>query len=144
MAQEAGQLYPPGTNQLKDIVANYSSLTGSDKWTLQSIMLLVFRPVLEDVRSMVSRRCMKRQELTDLLDIWGTWEKVLDVLRGLIQAGSHLSFAVRAPSYNGLELENLDLLARNVVRFYAKVMGRRGARPTIHSILHVTDTIREH
>ncbi|CAN0450034.1 unnamed protein product, partial [Pylaiella littoralis] len=138
MAQEAGQLYPPGTNQLKDIVANYSSLTGSDKWTLQSIMFLVFRPVLED------RRCMKRQELTDLLDIWGTWEKVLDVLRGLIQARSHLSFAVRAPSYNGLELENLDLLARDVVGFYAKVMGRRGARPTIHSILHVTDTIREH
>ncbi|CAN0045642.1 unnamed protein product [Pylaiella littoralis] len=97
MAQEAGQLYPPGTNQLKDIVANYSSLTGSEKWTLQSIVLLVFRPVLQD------RCCLKRQELTDLLDIWGTWEKVLDVLRGLIQAGSHLSFAVRAPSYNGLE-----------------------------------------
>lgn len=59
---------------------------------------------------------MKRQELADLLDIWGTWEKVLEVLRGLIQATSHLSFAVRAPSHNEPELDNLDLLARDVVR----------------------------
>lgn len=53
MAQEPSQLYPPGTSQLKSIVDNYTSLTGSDKWTLQSIMLLVFRPVLHDIRSMV-------------------------------------------------------------------------------------------
>ncbi|CAM9527425.1 unnamed protein product [Pylaiella littoralis] len=61
------------------------------------------------------REHLKRQELTDLWDIWGTWEKVLDVLRGLIQAASHLSSAVRAPSHNGPELDNLDLLARDVV-----------------------------
>lgn len=53
MAQKASLLFPPGTESLPDIVTNYSSLKGSDKWTLQSIMLLVFRPVLRDVRSMV-------------------------------------------------------------------------------------------
>ncbi|CAN0552262.1 unnamed protein product, partial [Ectocarpus sp. 12 AP-2014] len=53
MSQTSSLLYPAGTERLKDIVTNYSSLTGSDKWTLQSIMLLVFRPVLEDVRAMV-------------------------------------------------------------------------------------------
>ncbi|CAM9413476.1 unnamed protein product, partial [Ectocarpus fasciculatus] len=54
VAQNPSLLYPAGTERLKDIVTNYSSLTGSDKWTLQSIMLLVFRPVLASVGAMVS------------------------------------------------------------------------------------------
>lgn len=46
-------LYPPGSAPLKNVVTNYSSLTGSDKWLLASIMLLVFRPVLHDTGSLV-------------------------------------------------------------------------------------------
>lgn len=53
MAQKSTLLYPAGTEKLKNIVTNYTSLTGSDKWTLQSIMLLVFRVVLQDVDAMV-------------------------------------------------------------------------------------------
>lgn len=52
--QEGTTLYPPGEDRLKNIVANYASLTGSDKWLLGSIMLLVFRPLLVDVSAMVS------------------------------------------------------------------------------------------
>ncbi|CAM9995492.1 unnamed protein product, partial [Hapterophycus canaliculatus] len=111
MAQLSGLLYPPGTEQLKDIITNYSSLTGSDKWTLQSMMLLVFRVVLGNVEAKV-HNCHKA-EIKELKAIWGTEEKVLDVLQKLIQVASHLSFAVRAPSYNDEELKNLDLLARD-------------------------------
>ncbi|CAB1108696.1 unnamed protein product [Ectocarpus sp. CCAP 1310/34] len=53
VAQNLSLVYPAGTERLKDIVSNYSSLTGSDKWTLQSIMLLVFRPILANVGAMV-------------------------------------------------------------------------------------------
>ncbi|CAB1099245.1 unnamed protein product [Ectocarpus sp. CCAP 1310/34] len=52
MAQKPSLLYPPGTRKLKDVVTNYVSVNGSDKWTLQSIMLLVFRMVLQDVLAM--------------------------------------------------------------------------------------------
>lgn len=52
--QEGTTLYPPGEDRLKNIVSNYTSLTGSDKWLLGSIMLLVFRPLLVDVEAMVS------------------------------------------------------------------------------------------
>ncbi|CAB1104442.1 unnamed protein product [Ectocarpus sp. CCAP 1310/34] len=58
---------------------------------------------------------MKRQDIAELKDIWGTDEKVLEVLQKLIQVASHLSCAVRAPSHNDLELAQLDLLARDVV-----------------------------
>ena len=51
--QEGTTLYPPGEDRLKNIVSNYTSLTGSDKWLLGSIMLLVFRPLLVDVEAMV-------------------------------------------------------------------------------------------
>ncbi|CAN0319875.1 unnamed protein product, partial [Ectocarpus sp. 6 AP-2014] len=54
MAQPPSLLYPPGTEPLKDIVTNYSSPTGSDKWTLQSMLLLVSRPVLQDVESLLN------------------------------------------------------------------------------------------
>ncbi|CAN0092719.1 unnamed protein product, partial [Ectocarpus fasciculatus] len=142
MSQTPSLLYPAGTERLKDIVTNYSSLTGSDKWTLQSIMLLVFRPVLQDVRAM--KKNMKRHDINDLREIWGTDGKVLEVLQQLVQVASHLSFAVRAPSHNDIELSQLDLLARDVVGFYSKVMGRTGSRPTIHSILHTSEAIRAH
>ncbi|CAM9224271.1 unnamed protein product, partial [Hapterophycus canaliculatus] len=112
-AQPSGLLYPPGTEQLKDIVTNHPSLTGSDKWTLQSMMLLIFRPVLANVKAM--KKNMKRAEIKELKAIWGSDEKVLEVLQKLIQVSSHLSFAVRAPSHNDKELKNLDLLARDVV-----------------------------
>ncbi|CBN75890.1 hypothetical protein Esi_0186_0058 [Ectocarpus siliculosus] len=138
MSQTPSLLYPAGTERLKDIVSNYSSLTGSDKWTLQSIMLLVFRPVL------VMKKNMKRQDVNDLREMWGTDGKVLEVLQQLVQVASHLSYAVRAPSHNDRELSQLDLLARDVVGFYSKVMGRTGSRPTIHSILHTTEAIRAH
>ncbi|CAN0333794.1 unnamed protein product, partial [Scytosiphon promiscuus] len=133
---------PPGTEQLKDIVTNYSSLTGSDKWTLQSMMLLIFRVVLADVDAMVSH--MKKGAIKGLKAIWGTHQSVLEALQGVIKVSSHLSFAVRAPSHNDDELKNLDLLARDVVGFYSQVMGRTGARPTIHSILHTVEAVRLH
>ncbi|CAM9584838.1 unnamed protein product, partial [Hapterophycus canaliculatus] len=138
MAQPSSLLYPPGTEQLKDIMTNYSSLTSSDKWTLQSMMLLVFRVVLGNKKN------MKKAEIKELKAIWGTEEKVLDVLQKLIQVASHLSFAVRAPSHNDEELKNLDLLARDVVGFYSQVMERTRARPTIHSILHTVEAVRLH
>ncbi|CAM9973990.1 unnamed protein product, partial [Hapterophycus canaliculatus] len=142
MAQQSTLLYPAGTASLKNIVTNYTSLTGSDKWTLQSILLLIFRVVLQDSRAMNIN--LKRRDIKDLKAVWGTDEKVLQVLRELIQVASHLSFAVRAPSLNDAELSNLDLLARDVVGFYSKVMGRTGARPTIHSILHTVEVVRRH
>ncbi|CAN0272996.1 unnamed protein product [Ectocarpus sp. 6 AP-2014] len=46
--------YPPGAEPLKDPVADYSSLTGSDKWLLASIVLLVFRAVFHTTATMVS------------------------------------------------------------------------------------------
>lgn len=52
MAQR-NTLYPPGVAPLKCIVSNFSSLTGSDRWVLASFMLLVFKPVLQDLDSMV-------------------------------------------------------------------------------------------
>lgn len=61
------------------------------------------------------KKNMKRQDINDLREIWGTDGKVLEVLQQLVQVASHLSFAVRAPSHNDLELSQLDLLARDVV-----------------------------
>lgn len=55
MRQRKGNnLYPPGAEPLKDPVADYSSLTGSDKWLLASIVLLVFRAVFHTTATMVS------------------------------------------------------------------------------------------
>ncbi|CAN0172214.1 unnamed protein product, partial [Scytosiphon promiscuus] len=142
MGQESSLLYPPGTEKLKNIVTNYISLTGSDKWTLQSIMLLVFRIILQDVPAM--KRNMKARALKDLVAEWGTHEKVLEALRKLIQMTSHLSFAVRAPSYTDQELQQLELLARDVVGVFSGVLGRTGSRPTLHSILHTAEAIRLH
>ncbi|CAN0292731.1 unnamed protein product, partial [Ectocarpus sp. 12 AP-2014] len=45
-------IYPVGEAPLKDIVTDYASLTGSNKWLLASIMLLVFRPVLHSAASL--------------------------------------------------------------------------------------------
>ncbi|CAB1108532.1 unnamed protein product [Ectocarpus sp. CCAP 1310/34] len=141
MAQKSSLLYPPGTDKLKDILTDYPSLTGSDKWTLQSIMLLVFRVVLQDIPSM--RRNMKKRDMKAFKAEWGTYESVLDALRTLIQMVSLLSFALRAPSYNDKELRQLDNLARDVGAF-SQMMGRTGSRPTIHSMLHAVEAIRLH
>ncbi|CAN0574402.1 unnamed protein product, partial [Ectocarpus sp. 12 AP-2014] len=73
MAQKPSLLYPPGTRKLKDVVTNYASLNDSDKWTLQSIILLIFRMVLQDVSAM--RRNMKTREIKDLVTEWGTYDK---------------------------------------------------------------------
>lgn len=61
------------------------------------------------------KKNMKRQDINDLREIWGTDGKVLEVLQQLVQVASHLSYAVRAPSHNDRELSQLDLLARDVV-----------------------------
>lgn len=61
------------------------------------------------------RKNMKKRDMRVLKAEWGTYEMVLDALRKLIQYVSLLSFAIRAPSYNDAELEQLDLLARDVV-----------------------------
>ncbi|CAB1117851.1 unnamed protein product [Ectocarpus sp. CCAP 1310/34] len=137
MAQKPPLLYPPGTEKLKDIVTNYTSLTGSDKWTLQSIMLLVFRMVLQNVPAMT-------REINDLKAEWGTYEDVLEALRELLKRASLLSIALRAPSFTEPELLQLDKLARDAVGAFFKIMGRTGSRPTIHSILHTVEAIRLH
>ncbi|CAB1106243.1 unnamed protein product [Ectocarpus sp. CCAP 1310/34] len=142
MAQKPSLLYPPGTGKIKDIVTNYASLTGSDKWTLQSIMLLVFRMVLQNVPAM--RRNMNTREINGLKAEWGTYEGLLEALRELMIRSSLLSFALRAPSFTEPELRQLDKLARDAVEAFSKIMGRTGSRPTIHSILHTVETIRLH
>lgn len=53
IVREGRKLYPPGTERLKDIVTNYKCLTGSDKWLLGSLMLLVFQSLLVRVNAMV-------------------------------------------------------------------------------------------
>lgn len=53
MAQKKTLLYPPGSGKLKDVISNYTSLTGSDKWLFQTMMPLVWRVVLQDCRAMV-------------------------------------------------------------------------------------------
>ena len=56
--REHGQaIYPPSEKPLKDIVTNYCSLTGSNKWLLSSVMLLVFRLILQSPSSLVSITC---------------------------------------------------------------------------------------
>lgn len=65
---------------------------------------------------------MKKRDIKVLKSEWGTYEMVLDALRKLIQYVSLLSFAIRAPSYNDVELEQLDLLARDVVCSLAGVL----------------------
>lgn len=48
MRQTGGNnLYPPAEARLKDIVNDYASLTGTNKWLLASIFLLVIRPVIQ-------------------------------------------------------------------------------------------------
>ncbi|CAB1109697.1 unnamed protein product [Ectocarpus sp. CCAP 1310/34] len=111
MAQKPSLLYPPGTRKLKDVVTNYASLNGSDKWTLQSIILLIFRMVLQDVSAM--RRNMMTREIKDLVTEWGTYDKVLEALRELMKRASLLSFALRAPSFTDPELRQLDKLAHD-------------------------------
>lgn len=53
--QRDGGLHHPGAVLLKDPITHYTSYTGSHKWTFGSIMLIVFRPVLQDVTCMVSQ-----------------------------------------------------------------------------------------
>lgn len=53
VVRQGNALYPPAAPRLKDITSNYSSLKGTDKWFLASILLLVTRPVLHDVTSLV-------------------------------------------------------------------------------------------
>lgn len=64
------------------------------------------------------RKHMKKGAIMGLKAIWGTHQRVLEMLQGVIKVSSHLSFAVRAPSHNDDELKNLDLLARDVVSSY--------------------------
>lgn len=48
-------LYPPGEAELPDPVSKWASYTGSQKWFLGSVMLLVFRPLFESTVLPVSR-----------------------------------------------------------------------------------------
>lgn len=61
------------------------------------------------------RENIKRDELRDLIAAWQTEEAVLEKLREVIQVASHLSHALRAPSFTDPELANLRLLSRDVV-----------------------------
>ncbi|CAN0204362.1 unnamed protein product, partial [Scytosiphon promiscuus] len=52
--RDGNSLYPSGEAPLKDIINDYSSLSGGDKWLLASIFLLAFRPVIQSMKSLVS------------------------------------------------------------------------------------------
>ena len=58
---------------------------------------------------------MKKRDVKALKAEWGTYDSVLEALRTLVQMVSHLSFALRAPSFNDEELRQLDNLARDAV-----------------------------
>ena len=53
VVRQGSALYPPAASRLEDPCSNYSSLKGTDKWLLGSILLLVARLVLHDVTSLV-------------------------------------------------------------------------------------------
>ncbi|CAN0307269.1 unnamed protein product, partial [Ectocarpus sp. 4 AP-2014] len=63
-------IYPVGEAPLKDIVTDYASLTGSNKWLLASIMLLVFRPVLHSAASL--EKYVLAHECAELKEKFGT------------------------------------------------------------------------
>ncbi|CAN0301776.1 unnamed protein product [Ectocarpus sp. 6 AP-2014] len=135
-------LYPRREAPLKDIVTNYSSLTGSNKWLLSSIMLLVFRPVLQSSWSMA--KYFKQDFMKTLVSEWrgqnAAWEGMLT----LVQSASALSFAVRAPSHNDEELKQLHTHALDMVHTAKQVIGRDGVRPSMHSTLHYSDAVNNH
>ena len=61
--RQGGHLYGPGVVPLKDVVKNYSALTGSQKALFASIQLIVFRGALSSVGAMESHvACMKNKE----------------------------------------------------------------------------------
>eukprot|EP00903_Cladosiphon_okamuranus_P020737 g19042.t1 len=64
VVRQRSTLYPPATAQLEDIRSDYSSLKGSEKWLLGSILLLVARCVLHDTTSL--GRYIKKRELVAL------------------------------------------------------------------------------
>lgn len=53
VVRQRRRLFGPGVLPLKDIVTNYTALTGSHKALLGSVQLIVFRGVLSSVGSMV-------------------------------------------------------------------------------------------
>ncbi|CAM9711111.1 unnamed protein product [Laminaria digitata] len=143
MLRQRSTLYPPGAAPLKGIVTNYPSLTGSNKWLLSSIMLLVFRSVLlQSTKSLVSH--VKARELKTLVEQWGSLDVVLKQLRMLMQVASRFSFAVRAPSFNDQEIAKLRQHAQDAVAALKGALGRAGVRNSVHSILHFPDAIRDH
>lgn len=58
--RDGNSLYPSGEAPLKDIINDYTSLSGGDKWLLASMFLLVFRPVIQSTKSLVSTRFVLR------------------------------------------------------------------------------------
>ncbi|CAN0317615.1 unnamed protein product, partial [Ectocarpus sp. 6 AP-2014] len=135
-------LYPPREKPLKDIVTNYSSLTGSNKWLLSSIMLLVFRQVLQSSWSMV--KYFKQDLVKTLESNWGNQTGAWEALHKLVQSASALSFAVRAPSHNDEELQQLHKHAQDMVRQDDEVIGKDGVRPSMHSTLHYLEAVKNH
>lgn len=91
IVRQGSTLYPAGARRLKDIVSNYSSLTGSHKWLLASIMLLVFRPVLQSTVSLVNF-AMK--------SMWGVCFGTRSFVAGCRLSTADQPFAVRSrPSF---------------------------------------------
>lgn len=56
VVRQRRHLYGPGVTPLKDIVGNYTALTGSHKALLASVQLIVFRGVLSSAAAMVRER----------------------------------------------------------------------------------------
>lgn len=58
---------------------------------------------------------IKGRELGELVDDYGSMQEARDSLLQLVQAASSLSFALRAPSYNDVEIEQLHKHAQDMV-----------------------------
>lgn len=68
----------------------------------------------------LQRKYLRVREINKMVErIDETEDVVLERLRSLVQVTSKLAFAVRASSLSPAELDNLDLLSRDVVSFLA-------------------------
>ncbi|CBN75973.1 hypothetical protein Esi_0258_0024 [Ectocarpus siliculosus] len=104
-----------GTPPLRDFVSDggFSALSGMDVWTLSSVALLVFRPVLRSVASMkrlttAPFRNDIRAELGATTDTVVTDTEVMEKLRALLLASSEATHLLRSSSFNDETVASID------------------------------------
>ncbi|CAN0230626.1 unnamed protein product, partial [Ectocarpus sp. 4 AP-2014] len=87
---------------------------------------------------------IKGRELGELVDDYGSMQEARDSLLQLVQTASSLSFALRAPSYNDVEIGQLHKHAQDMVGWAKHVLKRAGVRPSMHTLLHFKEAILDH